>query len=214
MDLKFLTKCFVIGMSAASGVGPIFILTFNRGATGGFFKGFATAIGASFADGLYLILGLAGTLKLIKNSEIIVVMNLLGGVILIALGIRMLNKAITIKKDPIHESESFLLTSLQSFAAAFFNPFLLLFFIFITIQVFPQEESIITLGQLFLGAIAAYSGSLLILGIVAFAASYVGSAIKPIWLKTISKATGLVFVLGGMYLISCFAIYLIRVFIY
>ena len=57
MDYSILVGCFFVGVLASSSVGPIFVLTFNRGAIYGFLRGFATALGASIADGLYFFLG-------------------------------------------------------------------------------------------------------------------------------------------------------------
>ena len=50
MDVSTFFKCYAIGIMAASGIGPIFVLTFNRGAIHGFLRGFATAMGAAVAD--------------------------------------------------------------------------------------------------------------------------------------------------------------------
>ena len=52
MFIKFLMFCYVVGIISTIGIGPIFVLTFNRAAIYGFWKGFATAIGSSVADGI------------------------------------------------------------------------------------------------------------------------------------------------------------------
>ena len=66
MDYRFLIQSFFIGVLAASGCGPIFVLTFNRSAVCGFWKGLATALGASIGDSSYFMLGLLGALTVIK----------------------------------------------------------------------------------------------------------------------------------------------------
>ncbi|MFC1895010.1 LysE family transporter, partial [Candidatus Dependentiae bacterium] len=82
MECLIYIKCFLVGMLASASLGPIFILTFNRGAVYGFTHGFATAIGACLADGLYFFLGLMGILSLLKSSENFMFwLDTLGGIV-------------------------------------------------------------------------------------------------------------------------------------
>ncbi len=91
MDYGFLLKCFVVGIIATSGVGPIFILTFNKGAVHGFLRGFATALGAAVADAFFFFLALMGILTTIGDSRrFMLVLDLVGGVVLLFIGYRML----------------------------------------------------------------------------------------------------------------------------
>ena len=69
MDYPFLWTSFVVGVLAASGIGPIFILTFNKGALHGFSRGFAVACGAAVVDGIFFFLALVGVLAAIKDSS-------------------------------------------------------------------------------------------------------------------------------------------------
>ena len=93
MDYWFFVNSFFIGVLAASGCGPIFVLTFNRSAVCGFFKGFVTAVGASLGDGLYFLLGLIGVLAFVGElKSFMIFLDIIGGIILIVLGINSLKK--------------------------------------------------------------------------------------------------------------------------
>src|SRR3989304_9647410 len=93
MNIWFYVKCFLIGISASSAMGPIFILTFNRGALHGFLKGFATAMGSALADGLFFMLGLFAILERLENSpKALLALNCIGGIFLIILGMQALRK--------------------------------------------------------------------------------------------------------------------------
>ncbi len=77
MKTLFLLKCFALGVSAASGVGPIFVLTFNRGALKGLGRGLATALGSALGDALLFLLGLLGLLSILGGSKNMVLAALL-----------------------------------------------------------------------------------------------------------------------------------------
>ena len=211
MSLKFLIKCFFIGMSAASGVGPIFVLTFNRGAIYGFPKGFATALGAAIADGFYFALGLLGALNLIESSnKAMLLMDLIGGGILIYLGMRMLKKRTKTPKDSTKTNECLLFTTSKSLIITLVNPFIILFFMFISIQILPEGVTCLPIDQVATGGLAATGGSLLILSSVAFIASHIGSSISYKWLRTITHSTAFVFIGAGIYLTGDFVISILK----
>ena len=93
MNYILLLKCFFVGVVAASACGPVFIMTFNKGALCGFFRGFVTALGAAFGDAFYFFLGLMGALAVMSQFKGFVAwLDLIGGVVLIYLGVYSLNK--------------------------------------------------------------------------------------------------------------------------
>jgi len=84
MKLIFLLRCYGLGVLSTLGIGPIFILTFNRGAVYGFLHGFFTALGSCIADAILFALGLLGILAIVQQSHnTIIAMDLFGGVLLI-----------------------------------------------------------------------------------------------------------------------------------
>lgn len=204
----FLATCFLIGLSASAAVGPIFILTFNRSATYGFFNGFATALGAALVDGIFFMLGLEGALPLIASSKMVIMaMDLVGGLILIIVGLRTLrNRFVLISPDGL-DQESLFTSVLRSFFMTLLNPAVILFFMVVSINVFQDEY--LTLTQSISGSVLVTLGSLTMLTLVAFLARWLGHAISANKLKWLSYASGFLFVLTGGYflydfLMKCF----------
>ena len=214
MDFLFLVKCFFIGISACSGVGPIFILTFNRGALYGFTKGFASALGSALADGLFFALGLFGALKLLESSRhSMLLLDLFGGIILITIGtitLRRYNKGTQISYVA---NQAAILTGIKSFFLTIVNPFVALFFMFISVQILPEGVSRLPVHYVLAGSIAAMAGSLSVLGSVAWIASHLRHAISHKKLRRMSYVTALLFIGVGVYMLGDFVIDILRKFI-
>ncbi len=201
--ILFLGTCFLVGLSASAAIGPIFILTFNRSSAYGFLNGFATGLGAAFVDGIYFLLGLAGILPLIASSKmIIMMMNAVGGLILIIVGVRTLRNRVKIISEEIIAQESLLASSLRSFMITLFNPAVILFFMVISIKFFQDE--ILTNTEVLMGSLTVMLGSLTMLTIVAFFARWLGRAISVEKLRMMSYASGLLFMGTGAYFIFDF----------
>jgi threonine/homoserine/homoserine lactone efflux protein len=204
MDLSVYLRCFLVGVLASSALGPIFVLTFNRGAIYGFLRGFATAFGACFADGLYFFLGLIGALAVLKESqEIVVFLDIAGGLLLIGLGVYFLRKArcgsVTVR---IEGKLGVLLTVAKSFLLTILNPLVFFFFVFVGPQILPEGVTSLHLSEVFFGSLMVSIGSLTVLSLVSLIASFIGSCISKRMLRLISFITGLVFIGVGMYLIE------------
>ena len=214
MNYQVLYRCFLVGILASSTLGPIFILTFNRGAIYGFLKGLATALGACIADGLYFFLGLLGVLTVLEESKkFMFLLDIVGGVLLVLLGIYSLRKA---KRDVnaacIESRLGVWLIMIKSFVITIFNPLVLFFFIFIGVQVLPEGVESLQFKEVVFGSIMVCLGSLSILSIVALISSLIGSCINQKWLKFISVATGFIFIGVGVYFLNDFAVNLVRLF--
>ena len=210
--MVFLFKCFFIGILAASGCGPIFVLTFNRSAVCGFFKGLATAIGASLADCFYFMLGLLGALAVIGNLKYFMVfLDLIGGVMLLGLGILALRKMKQVVCVTVECSYGVLFSIFKAFAITILNPLVILFFMAITLQVLPDDVahsastlSSLSLTYIFVCTFFVFLGSVVVLGSVSLVASFLGSCISAKRLRIISGATGIAFILFGLYLLGDF----------
>ncbi|KKQ48781.1 MAG: Translocator protein, LysE family [candidate division TM6 bacterium GW2011_GWF2_38_10] len=200
MNFNLYLKCFFIGLSVASAVGPIFVLTFNNAVWYGFSRGFATALGASLGDGLLFFLGLLGVLRLLgEYQSTLLVLDLLGGILLIALALRSfkgrqkyIEGGDLMQLDPIS-----LLT--KSFFLTIANPLTVLFFMFIGVRILPSGIHMVPFRQLVFGSFFAFLGSLSILSSVSLIASHLGNAINQRTLKIVSYVTGTIFLLIGIY---------------
>lgn len=213
MDFIFLFKCFLIGILAASGCGPIFVLTFNRSAVCGFLKGFATAIGASLGDSFYFLLGLLGALAVISELKLFMIfLDLIGGVLLLALGIHSLKKMRQVFCVAVECSYSLSISVFKAFFLTIFNPLVILFFMAVTIQILPENIKTFSKGYVLLSSFMVCLGSLTVLSIVSLIASYVGSCITAKRLKIISAITGIAFIIFGVYLLYDFVLNFVKIY--
>jgi threonine/homoserine/homoserine lactone efflux protein len=207
MQSIFLLKCFLIGILAASGCGPIFVLTFNRSAMCGFWKGFATGLGASLGDGFYFLLGLLGALAVISELKYFMVfLDLIGGCVLLILGIHSLKKMRRIVCVTIECSYSLFLSVGKAFTITVLNPLVLIFFLAVSIQALPDNVRSLPFGDVLFSSFFVVAGSLLVLSIVSLFASYVGACITAKRLRIISGVSGVAFIAFGLYLLGDFVV--------
>ncbi len=212
MDYVILIRCFLIGILASSSLGPIFVLTFNRGAVYGFFRGVATAVGACIADGFYFFLGLLGILAILKESRhFMFLLDIIGGFLLIVLGLYSLNKARKkIMSVVIGDSRGIFLTISKSFLLTILNPLVFLFFMVIGVQILPAGVEYLSLKQVFAASVMVMLGSLFVLSVVALISSFLGKCMKEKQLKMIYFLTGLVFIGVGIYFLDHLVISVIK----
>ncbi len=203
MNIVFLLKSYLLGLSAASGVGPIFVLTSHRGALQGFLRGFFTAVGAAVGDGALFFMGLLGLLSILEGSpRAIFFMHLIGGVLLIGFGISTLRRSPKFVKEKVASHDNLFLTAMKSFILTMLNPLAVFFFIFGSVHILPPGQSTLPLNQIISATIAVGCGSLSALTIVAFLASRFGSAMSYQRLSKISMITGILFIGLGFYFLT------------
>ncbi|MBD3231277.1 hypothetical protein GF322_01310 [Candidatus Dependentiae bacterium] len=204
MEYSIYLRCFLIGILASSSLGPIFILTFNRGALYGFGKAFATAFGSCISDTIYFFLGLMGILTILQESKSFMFwLDTAGGFLLILFGIYTLRKGkYRIDILPIEGRLGTFLIILKSFIITALNPFVLLFFMFIGVQVLPTGVISLSLRQVIFCSLMVFTGSLSVLSLVSLISSFIGNCISPKWLKFISIVTGIIFIVVGLYFLD------------
>ena len=204
MEYLIYLRCFFIGILASASLGPIFILTFNRGALDGFFRGFATALGSCIADGVYFFLALIGVLSLLESSQRFMFwLDTIGGVILIIFGIYSIKKSFSGVQPFILEGRlGIALIISKSFVLTILNPLVLIFFMFVGVQILPRGVTSLPLQQVAIGSLMVTFGSLVVLSIIALIASFVGKAISQKKLRAVSFATGVVFILVGIFFLD------------
>ncbi|HBS48241.1 TPA: hypothetical protein DEO28_04110 [Candidatus Dependentiae bacterium] len=203
MDILFLSKCYFIGLLSTLGLGPIFILTFNRAAVYGFIIGLFTGFGAAFSDGLLFAFGMMGVLAFLAASKnFILILDLIGGVFLLILGINSFRKKIQVENGaaPIKSGQNLFFVPVKAFLMSFINPMNIAFFAFWSMKVLPQDASFLHYRELLEGSGFVFLGTLSGLSLVSFAASFLGLAITPKGLERVSKITGMIFVAIGIYL--------------
>ena len=202
MNIFLFFKCILFGVIAASGCGPVFILTFNKGAICGFFKGFSTALGAACGDALYFFLGLMGALAVLSEFRgVMAWLDLIGGLVLIILGVHSVKKARDVGCVTIGCSENVFLSFGKSLLLTIFNPLIIFFFMAMSVQVLPDGVKRLPLGDVFFYASGVLLGSLSVLVLVSLLASSIGFCISSKKLKIISAVTGIGFICFGAYLL-------------
>ncbi len=214
MEFTIFLRCFLIGVLASASLGPIFILTFNRGAVYGFWYGFATGLGACIADGFYFLLGLMGVLAILKeNINFMFLLDTLGGFLLIYLGIYSLRKALKNENHISYEQKlGAWITIIKSFLLTALNPMALFFFMLISAQILPKSAFSLPLNQIFIASALVSLGSLTVLTTVSFFASLIGGSLSKRKLSIISFISGLIFICVGLYLLDHLIVNLIKIY--
>jgi len=200
MDYLFLIKCFGVGLLAASSVGPLFILIFNRAAFRGFLYGWATALGAAIGDGIFFCLASIGVLNMIKESfRMMILFDFLGGSILLLLAYRTLcdGHSVTV---PSEGSKKNLLTMVfHALLLTLVNPATLLYFMVVAAKILPDAVGSMVLKAgggsitVMLGALTAFTG-------LSIAGTMVGHSINRKMLRTLTRMSGTFFAGVGLYL--------------
>ncbi len=200
MNLGLYRNCFLVGLSAAAAIGPIFVLVFNRGALYGFKKGFITALGAAIGDGLLFGLSFIGLLRFLETSrKIIIAMDLIVSILLIFIGIRMLIKKQSYESDRLECKEPSIVTISKSFILTIINPITIFFFMFISVKVIPENvisisriDSLIASSMISLGSLTTFST-------VAISARNLRKTLGEKQLHLATYATAIAFIILGVY---------------
>lgn len=215
MTIPFFLKTFILGLLAAGALGPVFIMTFNRAAVCGLRIGLATSIGASFADGFFFFLAMAGILgSLSPNKLVIIAIHLVGGIGLIALG------AYILYGEAGHHGErnlckyGFFTAVTKTCAITMFNPSNLLFFTIASIKLFPDYVGRISIVSSIIGSLSVMAGSMSTLSLVSFIANNLGKKLSKKTLKYFSKISGVAFFGIGLFLLIGFLRNVISLFTY
>lgn len=213
MKILFLLKCFALGISAVAGVGPIFILTFNRGALKGFGRGLATALGAALGDALLFFLGLVGLLSILEGSKnMVLLLDLIGGVALVIMGTKMLHSTPTYIHERLGGDEPYLGTIFRSFLLTVINPLAIIFFLIVSVQILPAGQIRLPFNQIIAASLTVGLGSLTALAAIAFVASRLGKSLSIAYLLKVSYITGVIFIGIGIYFFSDVVTAILRLF--
>jgi len=200
MNLILYRNCFLVGLTAAAAIGPIFVLVFNRGALYGFRKGFITALGAAMGDGLLFGLSFIGLLSFLETSrKIVIAMDLVVSILLIFIGIRMLTKQQSYDSDNIECKEPPFVTIAKSFALTIINPITIFFFMFISVKVIPDNIVAISRMDSLIASTMLSLGSLTTFSTVAFFARSLRKTLGQKQLHLATYATAIAFVIIGIY---------------
>lgn len=218
MNFIGILKCYAIGFFGNLTLGPIFVLTFNSAAMYGFFYGFAAGLGASFADAILFTLGNMGTLSLLINIKIArEFLYLIGSAVLIFLGIVSYMKKLDpqIMKNTGHaDIGSFHGSFLKAFLLTTANPLTIGYFAATSFAAFHNQKEALPGNSLLISSLIVAIGTLTVLTLISAISNKFGVAISDKRLKQISKITGIIFIIFGLYLLVSFILDFFKIFSY
>ena len=200
MEITYLVKGFIIGLSVAAPVGPIGVLTIKRTLAEGRLSGFITGMGAACADAVY---GAIAGFGLLAISSFLLahgfIIQLAGGLFLSYLGLKSY-----FSKPATHEATAHAKGLFNKFMATFFltltNPATLLSFfaIFASVGLVSTTVSYLTSSAMVLGV---WLGSALWWFILSGIVSYFRGTITPARLVWVNRISGVVFLTFGVYIL-------------
>ncbi len=202
MDLLFVIKGLLIGISVSAPLGPIGVLCIQRTLNKGFKSGFVSGSGAASADIIYAIIaGFSITFIsdfLIENQTYI---RIIGGAFLILVGIRISisNPAKQIRKLRV-KGNNYYKDYITSFLITVSNPITILAFgAFFT--AFNMIDKAVSNFHIFIMIIAVFTGSLIwwlsLIGLV----TIFKKRIRLRNLLWINRITGILIVLFALFVI-------------
>ncbi len=210
MYVLFLLKSFFIGVAAVCGLGPIFLLTLNRSAKRGFLHGVVTASGAAVGDGFLFLLGLLGVLQVLEgSSQLIIVMDLVGGCLVIMLGVKMLEYKMP-KTSQQQDRLPLAFCWIKPFFLTILNPAALIFFMMVSVQIIPKSGLSIPFYLVAFSSAMVALGSVIALSGVAYMASTVGARVNQKYIENISYVSGAFLIVLGIYFLSDSVILLLQ----
>lgn len=170
----------IIGFMIALPIGPMAMLCIQKTLTSGWKKGLSIGIGIALADGTYALLAALGWGKLIAEApNISKVLQWIGAVILIYLGVSILKKSVSIQNNV---SKNLALDNSFGIVASFLltlsNP--------MTILSFVAIYALFCVKTLFQGIVMAITvtiGSLLWWGILILAVIMIKHQLSSKWIK-------------------------------
>ncbi|UCZ53611.1 LysE family translocator [Bacillus shivajii] len=149
----------LLGLSLAAPIGPINAAQLDRGIKNGFFHAWLVGLGATIADGMYMLLVFLGVVHLVEQPFIQSFLWLFGFFVLVYTGIESLSGSGQMNYSETRTAgESRVKSFLSGFFMSLFNPLTILFWLGIfgsvlakTVTSYGTEQVIIYIGAIFLG---------------------------------------------------------------
>ncbi len=197
MDISFLIRGLLIGLSIAAAVGPISILCIQRTLERGQLYGLVSGLGAATADAFYgsiAAFGLTVISTFLLNQHLWI--RLLGGIFLLYLGIKTFTRR-PAEKAAVAQAHSFPGAYLSTLLLTLTNPTTILSFIaiFAGIGVGGASKSYLSAATVVGGV---FLGSALWWVILTGGVSLLRKRFTPRWLLWINRCSGIGILLFGI----------------
>ncbi|MGO4886351.1 LysE family transporter [Anaerobacillus sp. MEB173] len=149
----------LLGLSLAAPIGPVNAAQIDKGIKGGFFHAWLVGLGATIADGFFMLLVFLGLVHLIEIPFVQAFLWLFGFFVLVYTGYESLFSAKQLSTDMMRGGqESHLKSFLTGFIMSLFNPITILFWLGIfgsilakTITSYDTNTLIIYCSAIFIG---------------------------------------------------------------
>nr|WP_320189698.1 LysE family transporter [uncultured Desulfobacter sp.] len=198
MEIQYLLKGIVIGVSIAAPVGPIGLLCIKRSLDHGYFAGFVTGLGAATADAIY---GFAAGFSLTVMTEFLLNLessfHIIGGLFLCFWGLTTLKK----KAADFQNSDAPFSGHVRAYVSTLFftltNPMTIMAFmgIFSGLGVGTAQNGYLASASLVIGV---FSGSALWWLTLASATAMAGKRLNHGFTEKINIVTGTILILFGV----------------
>ncbi|MDG5789557.1 LysE family transporter [Evansella sp. AB-P1] len=195
----FLTYIF-LGLSLAAPIGPVNAAQIDRGIKNGFFHAWLVGLGATIADGFYMLLVFLGVYHLIEIPFVQSFLWLFGFFVLVYTGIESLSSTNQISlQDMRSKKESHLKSFLAGFFMSLFNPLTILFWLGIFGSILAKTVTAYGTSQVIVYCIAIFIGITVWDITMACLASTMRKFLTTKLLTTISVLSGLSLIGFGVY---------------
>lgn len=203
MELGILLKGLLAGIMIAVPVGPVNLICIQRTLNDGRWRGFVSGLGAALADTFYgFIAGFGLTLVTNFLFENLTFVKILGGLIIVALGIRMLfAKPKLIRKNPEINTKSLWTAFTSTFLITLTNPLTIMVFVGIFAGLDMGNHSTELQSSIFL-ILGVFLGSLIWWFFLSYVVNHIRHKFNPRIMLKMNRFSGSIILLTGIILIG------------
>jgi threonine/homoserine/homoserine lactone efflux protein len=199
LSIIIFLKALIIGLAIAAPVGPIGILCIRYNLNYGFKLGIAVGLGAALADGLFGAIagfGLITISNLLLDNKII--LNLVGGSILIYMGYNDLKKRSNLDNPLKVKHKEFLQVLTTTFVLTLTNPLTIIMFLGVFTTLGAMNSNLQSIIYIILGV---FLGSLLWWLFLSSFITLTHHKLSPKVITYINKTAAIILIIFGCYTI-------------
>jgi pyridoxine 4-dehydrogenase len=193
-----LVRGVAIGFAVAAPIGPIGLLCIRRTLANGIANGICSGLGAATADALYAyIAGTALTLALRVVTQLALPLHVVGGIALIALGVRAIRDDATANTKPSPTPRDHLVAFGSTLGLTLVNPATILSFAGIVAGVL-ERSALLSAGGVAMFALGVFLGSTAWWIVLGLLVGRMRAALRPRTMAVIRVASGGLLVAFGV----------------
>nr|WP_319490661.1 LysE family transporter [uncultured Desulfobacter sp.] len=202
MEIKYLLKGIVIGVSIAAPVGPIGFLCIKRSLTHGFRAGLVTGLGAATADAFYgLIAGFSLTFITDFLLGMKIWLHVMGGLFLCFLGLQTLKKRALESQDSNAAFSGYVRAYVSTLLLTLTNPMTIMAFmgIFVGLGIGLKHNNGYAASTMLV--IGVFAGSSLWWTVLASASARAGKRLNREMTEKTNMVAGMILIVFGVWIL-------------